>query len=79
MKDAAAREAFNQEVKDELYVMYQHSPDILIYSNAGNVVAEDFDHEQDVYIFDKNFSWTYVNTHESMCGPYFYKLNSYIN
>ncbi|WP_454190944.1 DUF4275 family protein [Paenibacillus sp. Marseille-Q7038] len=74
MKDVAARRAFNHEVKDELYVMYQNKPDVLVYSNAGSVIAEDFDQEQDIYIFDRSLSWTYVNTHESMCGPYFYKL-----
>ena len=26
---------------------------------------------KDIYIVDKNFRWTYVHTHESMCGPYF--------
>lgn len=30
--------------------------------------------QQDIYIFDKAFTWTYVHTHESMCGPYFYKV-----
>lgn len=74
LKDEAARNAFDNEFKDELYVMYQNTPDVLFYSNAGSVVAEDFDSEQDIYIFDKNLTWTYVNTHESMCGPYFYKL-----
>ena len=25
----------------------------------------------DWYLVDKDFSWTYVHTHEEMCGPYF--------
>ena len=27
--------------------------------------------EQDWYLTDKDFTWTYVHTHESDCGPYF--------
>jgi hypothetical protein len=54
--------------------MYQNIPDIVFeYNNASDIVASDFDYEQDIYLFDKNFTWTYVYTHESMCGPYFYK------
>lgn len=70
--DYLAREAFDAASKDELYVMYQNSPDVWLYSHANQVVSADFDSEQDIYVFDKNFSWTYVHTHESMCGPYFY-------
>lgn len=74
LKEQEARNAFNSESKDELYIMYQNSPRVLLYSNADAIVAEDFDSQQDIYIFDKNFTWTYVNTHEDMCGPYFYKV-----
>ena len=27
----------------------------------------------EVYVVDKNFKWTYIKTHENMCGPYFMK------
>ena len=27
----------------------------------------------EVYVVGKDFSWTYIKTHESMCGPYFMK------
>ncbi|MFJ2045452.1 DUF4275 family protein [Paenibacillus taichungensis] len=74
LTDNAARDAFNAENKNELYVMYQHTPFIQIFQNANNVIAEDFDSEQDIYIFDQEFTWTYVHTHESRCGPYFYKV-----
>ncbi|WP_256221942.1 MULTISPECIES: DUF4275 family protein [unclassified Paenibacillus] len=74
LTDNTARDAFNAENKNELYVMYQHTPFIQIFQNANKVIAEDFDSEQDIYIFDQAFTWTYVHTHESMCGPYFYKV-----
>jgi hypothetical protein len=72
----AARCAFNAEKKNEVYVMYQNSPYITLLNAADEILAEDFDNEQDVYIFDRSFIWTYVKTHESMCGPYFSRLNS---
>ena len=28
----------------------------------------------EVYVVAADFSWTYMKTHESMCGPYFMKL-----
>jgi len=30
----------------------------------------------DIYLFDESFKWTYVNTHEVMCGPYFFMLKT---
>ncbi len=71
LKEEAAREAFDVVLKDEIYVMYQNSPFVMLYSNATELISTDFDNEQDIYIFDKSCTWTYVNTHESMCGPYF--------
>ena len=73
LEEDVARKAFDQLSKDEFYVMYQGFPIILLYTNANEVVSKDFDSQQDIYIFDKNFTWTYVHTHESMCGPYFYR------
>lgn len=75
LKKEGARKAFDNLSKEECYVMYQNSPIIFLYTNANEVVSRDFDSRQDIYIFDKNFTWTYVHTHESMCGPYFYKVN----
>ncbi|RPK29564.1 hypothetical protein EDO6_00187 [Paenibacillus xylanexedens] len=54
--------------------MYESGGWVLLYENANQVIAADFDSEQDIYIFDRAFTWTYVYTHESMCGPYFYKI-----
>ncbi|WP_255551258.1 DUF4275 family protein [Sporosarcina sp. E16_8] len=73
LKEVAARKAFDVVSKNELYVMYQDSPYVIQCNKANKVIAADFDSRIDIYIFDKNFTWTYVHTHESMCGPYFYK------
>ena len=33
------------------------------------------DRESDVYIVAKDFSWTYIRTHETgFCGPYFCRM-----
>jgi hypothetical protein len=44
---------------------------------VGKLSAKDLDdsNEWDVYVVAKDFSWTYVRTHErDYCGPYFCKL-----
>ncbi len=74
LKEVAARKAFDSVSKDELYAMYQGASYIIQYSEADKVSAADFDSQQDFYIFDKSFTWTYVHTHEFTCGPYFHKV-----
>lgn len=70
----SARQAFNTKLKHEVYVMYQNGGWVLLYENTDMIISEDFDSEQDIYIFDREFTWTYVHTHEEMCGPYFYQV-----
>lgn len=48
------------------------------YSNRINSIqlcdkipASSLEDSGDVYIVDVNYQWTYVHTHESVCGPYF--------
>jgi hypothetical protein len=44
----------------------------LYFKNAAELKDTDFDLEDDIYISDINFTWTYVVTHEKeQCGPYF--------
>ena len=73
-----AREAFNAELKDSVYLFEQHSKNAWLVENAHLFKAEDFDHNfipfSDFYLFSPEGKWTYIHTHESMCGPYFYKL-----
>ena len=64
--------AFNRESKKFCYVFYQHFDDAFILENASSLNANDFLNEEDVYVVDKEFNWTYVKTHETgWCGPYF--------
>ena len=69
-----AEELFNAQQKKSCYVFYQHSDDVLLIDRASKITASDISLEDDIYIVDKDFTWTYVKTHESYCGPYFHKL-----
>ncbi|NPC91861.1 DUF4275 family protein [Bacillus sp. WMMC1349] len=72
LKERQADIAFNEQSKQSCYVFYQHTDDALILENASPLTAEDFGNEEDVYVVDKEFNWTYVKTHETgYCGPYF--------
>ena len=44
-----------------------------VLCDAEKLTAEILNDFIDVTISDKTFSWTYCKTHESMCGPYYYK------
>lgn len=70
-KNEKAEELFNAQKKKSCYIFFQHSNNVLLVDRASNLSSFDFAHEEDVYVVDKNFSWTYVKTHELDCGPYF--------
>ena len=36
--------------------------------------AKALDNMTEVYVVASDFSWTYIKTHEDMCGPYFMQL-----
>lgn len=67
-----ANEAFQKVAHESYYVFYQLSNEVLILENAAEFMVEDLEEEYDVYVVDKDFTWTYVKTHETeWCGPYF--------
>ncbi|MGM9946047.1 MAG: DUF4275 family protein [Lysinibacillus sp.] len=74
LEGKAAMKAFDEMKKGEVYKFYQDVPALLKYSDAKDFLAEYFIDDYDAYICDTNFTWTYIQTHESHCGPYFYKL-----
>lgn len=72
LKEKQADIAFNEQSKQSCYVFYQHTDDAFILENASLLTAEEFVNEEDVYVVDKEYNWTYVKTHETgWCGPYF--------
>jgi hypothetical protein len=71
-KEEQANIAFNNEPKDSCFVFYQHSDYALILEKAFMFIVDDLFTESDIYVVDKEFTWTYVKTHETgWCGPYF--------
>ena len=68
-----ARAAFDAEPKDAVYLFWQHTKKAYLLENAHLLKAEDIDHDfiphPDMYLFSPEGKWTYVHTHESMCGP----------
>lgn len=73
-----ARDAFDQEDYAEAICFYDgYAGHIEDASEIEKLYAEDIDDDDgyDIYIVAKDFSWTYVRTHErDYCGPYFCKL-----
>lgn len=80
-----AVEAFNNLRKKGYYVFFDYyryeDEDLFGYENKvfevfgwNKMKAEDFFCSGDIYVVDKEFTWTYVFTHEDWCGPYFCKL-----
>ncbi|MFP7298675.1 DUF4275 family protein [Neobacillus niacini] len=76
LKGEEAAAAFNNQRKNECYVFYQHANYALLLEKAWMFQSEDLLQEEDIYIVDKGFNWTYIQTHETgWCGPYF-SINS---
>ena len=79
LKGNEAREAFDAANKENIYIFYQFSDEAYLIKNGSLLKAEDFDidsslEKADLYIFSPTEKWTYVHTHEEVCGPYFYKV-----
>ena len=68
-----AKSMFNVEGKKDVYLFFQHYEIALIVENVELINANEFDNYNDIYIVDKKLRWTYIQTHESQCGPYFFK------
>lgn len=73
-----AKKAFDDLEYEEAIRFYDgYASHIEKVSVIGKISAKDVekDRESDVYIVAKDFSWTYVRTHEiGLCGPYFCRV-----
>ncbi|MFQ6178852.1 DUF4275 family protein [Bacillus paranthracis] len=68
-----AENTFHNEGKKECYIFYQHCDDVLLIKDASLLSMDDM-YKGDIYIADREFTWTFVKTHEHRwCGPYFAK------
>jgi hypothetical protein len=74
-----AREKFDAADKSQgVFVLIQdcilHGTQLAYTVDSPHgIKALDFDDIIDVYVIARDFSFTYVHTHEEFCGPYFYK------
>ncbi|TPV41301.1 DUF4275 family protein [Bacillus dicomae] len=78
LEGTEAESAFHDEVKKDCYIFYQHCDDVLLIKDASLLSMDDILRETDdmykgdIYIVDKDFTWTFVKTHEHRWyGPYF--------
>ncbi len=70
----SARKAYDKIDKhDALYIAWFEDDETNSVTTNLNT-ADTLDKMTEVYVVPSDFSWTYMKTHESMCGPYFMKL-----
>ena len=73
-----AKRAFDEQEYEEairFYDGYANHIEKVCVINKVSAKSVDKDKASDVYIVAKDFSWTYVRTHEEgVCGPYFCRL-----
>ncbi len=80
MQKDAARKAFNERNKPELYLFFDRIEEAYVVKNAHLLTAEDIEAVKenspldymDMYFYVPKEKWTYVKTHEEYCGPYFF-------
>ena len=73
-----ARIEFEKLRVKKMYSFNQFDNDEEIIKEHNELTLEFIENElvDDIYLFDESFKWTYVNTHESMCGPYFFMIKT---
>ena len=67
----AANTAFDAKKKIKCYVFHQRLPEVLVVEQSEALKAAYLAQEEDIYIVDEAFTWTYVVTHEADFGPYY--------
>ena len=77
LKGDDARKAFDSLKYDKAIMFCSGYADngaiIADLKETGKITSKQAEKIDDVYITAEDFSWTYVHTHEEMCGPYFFK------
>ena len=70
-----ANKRFNEIRKNSIYIFFDYSDSCYLIENAEIFNLEEIKtyENNDIYITNKDFTWTYVRTHEDgWMGPYFY-------
>lgn len=69
----AAKAAYDKVDKaDAVYVDQFHGSTVKVLEPRLHTAAA-LDAITEVYVAPRDFSWTYIKTHEDSCGPYFMK------
>jgi hypothetical protein len=65
---------FNKQIKEVCYLFYNHEDDVIIVNDASNITTDDLKYQNDLYVVDYNFTWSYIITHEKeYIGNFFIK------
>ena len=75
LKMGDARNAFKDVDRHEAILLSNWDGTGFIIHDASLLSDEDIDEMEDVIITDIDYHWTYIKTHESNLGPYFYPIN----
>ncbi len=70
-----ARQAYGNANKTDAWCFrpFENNATVKIM-DLDDITAEQIDAENEIYIVSKDYSWTYIKTHENdLCGPYFYQ------
>ncbi len=70
-----ARQAFDSHsIIDAWYIIPFDKNKSVKAFNYEKISAEQLEKETEIYVVAKDFSWTYIKTHEEdICGPYYFK------
>ncbi len=69
----AAKTAYhNTDKSNALYIRWFEDEQTIEITHDLHT-ADALDRMNEVYVVSKDFSWTYIKTHEVDCGPYFMK------
>lgn len=68
-----AIQLFNKENKKDIIIFYQEKKYVFYLEDVCDFEYSDIKNEVDIYICDINFTWSFIITHEKICGPYFLK------
>ena len=70
----AAREAYDSMDKGDAVCLRWFDDDRTQELSEDLHTAKALDNQHEIYVVSKDFSWTYIKTHEyDACGPYFMK------
>lgn len=73
--EANPKECYNNTNKGDCVIISNVDEIGFAITNTEKLTANILDGFIDVTVSEKDFLWTYCKTHESMCGPYYYKNN----